>query len=59
MTELCRFLWLALVAYRAAKPSGTHYAAMTRHGVPQICIFVGVGREAWRISQRAVEERVA
>lgn len=55
--NLCRFLWIALRAYRVAKINGSHYVALTAHGVPQVAVFVGVGREAWRISQRAVEER--
>lgn len=59
MTEFIRFLRIALIAYRACKTEGggTHYAAVIRRGVPEVAIFVGVGREAWRISQRAIEER--
>lgn len=58
MIELLRFLRLALIAYRACKTDGggTYYAAVVRRGVPEVAVFVGVGREAWRISQRAIEE---
>ena len=56
MTVL-RFLQLAYRAYLGAQKHGTYYCALTtRHGVPKICVFVGVGREAWRVSQRAIEE---
>jgi hypothetical protein len=51
-----KFLFSAMRAYRLAKRSGTAYVGVTRNGVPHICIFVGVGREAWRITQRAIEE---
>lgn len=51
------FLAIALRAYRGARSgNGSHYAAQTRGGVPRIAVFVGVGREAWRISQRVAEE---
>lgn len=58
MIELLRFLRVALKAYVACKVDGggTYYGAVVRHGVPEVAIFVGVGREAWRISQRAIEE---
>ena len=57
MIELLRFLRVALAAYWACKAGGgTYYGAVVRHGVPEVAIFVGVGREAWRISQRAIEE---
>lgn len=58
MIEAVQFLWLAWGAYRQARrqPNVTIYSAITRHGVPHVCIFVGVGREAWRVSQRAIEE---
>jgi hypothetical protein len=55
--RMIRFLWLAHHAYlQAQKHGGTWYCAVTSHGVPTICIFVGIGRDAWRISQHAIEE---
>ena len=48
--------YLAFIAYQAAKATGSHYAALTLHGVPHVAIFVGLGRETWRILQEAVEE---
>ena len=56
MRETLKFLWLAYRGYKTAKKHGSSYSAIANHGVPHICIFVGIGREAWRISQRALEE---
>jgi hypothetical protein len=58
--DLFRFLLLAVRAYKLAGEleHGTQYAAITLRGVPKVAIFVGVGRNAWRISQRATEEFV-
>ena len=35
---------------------GIAYAGEERLGVPHVVVFIGTGREAWRISQRAIEE---
>lgn len=57
MVEAIHFLWVAWRVYRGAKAgSGSYYGAYTRNGVPTITVFVGLGREAWRISVRAGEE---
>jgi hypothetical protein len=56
MVEAIRFLLLAWRAYRIAKEHGTAYSAVLYRDVPRVAIFVGVGRESWRISQRAIEE---
>jgi hypothetical protein len=57
MIEAIRFLWLAWGAYRDAKKrGGVTYSAILCRDVPQVAIFVGLGREAWRISQKAIEE---
>lgn len=50
------FFFLAWKAYRNAGDCGSYYAAATREGVPQLAVFVATGREAWRVSIRAVEE---
>lgn len=52
------FLQLAWRAWRAARVHHSHMAFgyATRHGVPALAVFVGVGRSAWRVSQRAIEE---
>lgn len=47
---------LAWIAWRRLKPGSIGYYQASVHGVPKVAIFVGFGREAWRISQRAVEE---
>jgi hypothetical protein len=52
-----RFFWLCRSAWvLARRRGGVAYVAQTRHGVPECAIFVGVGRDAWRVSVRAVEE---
>lgn len=57
MINLLLFLRTAIRAYRGAlKGTGSHYAAITHAGVPQVAVFVGIGREAWRVSQRAIVE---
>jgi hypothetical protein len=56
VSETLRFLWLAYKGYVAAKEHGSSYSAVTVHGIPQVCLFIGIGREAWRISQRAIQE---
>jgi len=59
LTELYLFLFVALRAFhRARRPggSGVAYCGLLSHGVPRLAVFVGVGREAWRVSQRAVEQ---
>ena len=57
--QLFRVIGLAIRAYRMAARNpggGTAYVGEARHGVHQLSVFVGTGREAWRISQRAIEE---
>lgn len=58
LVEFLRVLQVSLRAYRlASRPGvGSGYAAITVRGVPQVCCFMAVGREAWRVSQRVVEE---
>lgn len=50
-----RFLSVAIRAYRRAQRCDTAYAAYTVAGVPQIAVYVGLGREAWRVSHIAIE----
>lgn len=51
------FLWLAWKTYKKAR-QGTNlaYIAATSHGVPRIAIFVGLDREAWRVTVHAIED---
>ena len=57
MIEAIKFVLMAWRAYRIAEKTGMpRYSGLLRHGVPRVCIFVATGREAWRISQRALEE---
>lgn len=55
--RLLQFMFLAFTAFRRAeKVHKPQYFAIERHGVPDLCFFIATGREAWRISQRAIEE---
>lgn len=57
MINIIRFIWLAWQAYQGARRcKGLYYASLAKDGVPDIAIFVGLDREAWRISKRAIEE---
>jgi len=58
LIKYLQFLWLCNHSYWAAKKKGgTHYGAVLDfHGVPLVALFVGVDRDSWRISQRAIEE---
>lgn len=62
LEEFRRFLRFCAAANRAyqlatfAKDKGTAYVTVgPENGVPEIAIFVGIGREAWQITQRAIE----
>lgn len=56
MREAIKFLWMAWRAYkRAKKDGGVQYAAVCWRGVPQVTILCAMGREAWRLSQTAIE----
>lgn len=56
MIEAIQFMWTAWKSYRGALRAGSYYAAVTNAGVPTVCVFCAVGRDAWRVSQRAFEE---
>lgn len=49
-------LFVAARAYRiACRNNNTGYFAITSTGVPQIACFIGLDREAWRITQEAID----
>jgi hypothetical protein len=60
MTELLQWYYalkLFIKCYKTAMNNDCcTYGAYETHGVVQFAVFVGVGRNAWRISQRAIEE---
>lgn len=57
MTDIISFFYMAWKAYRLANSNGTSYVGrMHPSGACNLAIFVGTGREAWRISVRAIEE---
>ena len=53
--EFIQFAVCAIRAYRNARGSGRcAYVGMDFHGVPNAGILVGLGREAWRVSEVAI-----
>lgn len=61
--RLLSVLWCAWRAYRQSEiqaaqtgTGGSGYAALTSRGVPFVACFIATDREAWRVSQRAIEE---
>jgi hypothetical protein len=50
-----KFLLLAYTSYKHAKKHGTSYNAVTIAGVPQCTLFIALDREAWRVTQFAIE----
>lgn len=58
MINFIIFLWRMAVAYRRCMVggSGSVYTGITtRHGVPLMCCFLATGREAWGVSQLAID----
>lgn len=54
--EFVQVLMCTVRAFRNYRQTGRPaYAGMVLHEVPQVVVFIGVGREAWRVSQVAVE----
>lgn len=49
------YLYLCFRAYRLAKKHGLCFASITNRGVTEICVFVGLDRHAWVISQQVIE----
>ena len=43
-------------AYKMACKNGSAYVGLTSRGVPYVACFIALDREAWRVSQRAIEE---
>lgn len=58
MRDAIHFLILAWKAYRICreKPRTIAYVGRTGNGVCNMAIIVGLDREAWRVTQRAIEE---
>jgi hypothetical protein len=56
MMQALRFALAAWRAYRLALKHGSAYVGIANHGIPEVTCFVAVGREAWRVSKRAIEE---
>jgi hypothetical protein len=56
MWETIQVLYSAYRAHKLAKLGiGSGYSALTVNGVPQVACYVAVGREAWRVTQIAIE----
>ena len=46
---------LAFLAYLNTSTHGASYNAFTHYGAPYLVLLIGKGREAWRISQFAID----
>lgn len=56
MYRAIRFAWIAFATYRrAVTGTGISYSAVTENGVPQLGVMVAVDREAWRVTNLALE----
>jgi len=50
-------LKMALSVYKTARQGGSHlyyFGLKDGYDVPQACVIVGMGREAWRVSHLAI-----
>lgn len=54
MIDFIKFIRMCCRAYSKATDNGTWYIAALLHGVPYCTVFVGRGREAWRVSNLAI-----
>lgn len=52
--NLLRYIWLCYTAYKGVQKTGAHYAYWDNNGVPDMVIFVGIGRKAWQITNVAL-----
>jgi hypothetical protein len=53
-----RFLKLVYLAWRACRRKGPEdviFVSLASRGVPQVTMLIGFDREAWRVSQIAIE----
>jgi hypothetical protein len=66
---LLRFLWFCYRAYRksAAAPAGVHAPLGVHYfgmvpvyyaGAPQLAVIIGIGRDAWVVTQLALEHQL-
>lgn len=55
--DFLRFMYKVAIAYWDAGKKGSCYASVTMRTryAPKVVIFVARGREAWRVSQLAIE----
>lgn len=59
MKHVSELFWLLRTVWRmwrSCDRNGTAYAARLYCGVPRVTIFIGFGREAWRVSIKAGRE---
>lgn len=55
MIDFFQFVYCCALAYRNARRSGRcEYVGLSFRGVPNACVLVGIGREAWRVSEVAI-----
>ena len=53
--NLLQFLYCCYRAYRSNEKLA-YFALIDSYGVPRLTVAIGKGREAWRVSQFAVDE---
>jgi len=56
--QTIRFFMLALTAYKHAKLHGSSYLVLDNSGVTQLALFIALDREAWRVTQFAIETKL-
>ena len=44
-------LWAAYQSYSEAKRHQSGFTVLTVHGVPQLFVYVALGRKAWEMTQ--------
>lgn len=61
MIEFIRYMHACALAYyrphegQAIEPAGVTYFALTSHSVPKFTCLIGRGRDAWIVTQLALE----
>jgi hypothetical protein len=60
---MLRYIWVCWRAWRMLKAdptgSGLAYVGLSYRGVPQLAIFVARDREAWRVTERALDAKLS
>jgi hypothetical protein len=54
MIYTVRFLWMCYKAWKGTEKL-SYWAIRNSYGIPQVSIAIGKDREAWRVSQFAID----